>query len=617
MVRKKKSRVPSPLDRLDNNNQTFLWRKGGSLEPSLHDLNLHQHHQNPFKAATTKSMRSCVLSPTFSFKSYSSLVMSIFIVTTTTKLLLIGGVTSSTPQASPVNTNHHSPPSAQQQTFFNHDHEVFDEESSPHVLSVFSTTNPAINFTHLTIDSESGRVYVGATNWIYQLNSNLTLESGVKTGPVDDSPNCSPTDCQEVDSSLLRVTKNTNKILVIDPSSRMLIVCGSVHQGSCRRHSLSDVRSVEPLVGVPVAANDENSSTVAFIAPARYGLSSTTASSTSSVLYVAASNSKIGPYRDVVPAISSRSLENGKLFSIIEKSFTDTARVDIEYHLRDYFLVKYITGFSTKDFVYFATVQRKSPFRALEEWGYISRLARVCSSDAGYHTYTEMTISCLGPDGTDYNLLQDATVVKTGSVFARSLGIREDEDVLVATFAASKDHSTVASPRSAICVFPLSDIERGFQENVQLCYNGSVQSRNMDYIAGSVNECPDARRAGKGPKSDFCGEALKINGSVPLISSPAIIYQNATLTGITVSVTGKHTIALVGTASGSLKKIVMTSAVEAEEFEDVVIDAGHPILEDIQMDSKNKYVYVASPYRVSEFHHQVFEHIFYSLSFDN
>ena len=601
MVRKKKSRVPSLLDRLDNN-KAFL--EGGSCEPSV-----HVNHQHPTMETTT-SNRNSLLSP-FSYSSLKSsctFVMPIFIVVTTTTLLLISGVTSSpasslsTQTSSSSVTNHHSPPSAQQQTFFNHDHEVFDEESFPHVSTVFSTTNPAINFTHLTMDSETGRVYVGATNWIYQLNNNLSLESGVKTGPVDDSPNCSPTDCQEVDSSLLRVTKNTNKILVIDPSSRMLIVCGSVHQGSCRRHSLSDVRSVEPLVGVPVAANDENSSTIAFVAPARYGLSSS--SQTSSVLYVAASNSKIGPYRDVVPAISSRSLESGsKLFSIIEKSFTDTARVDIEYHLRDYFLVKYITGFSTKDFVYFATVQRKSPFRALEEWGYISRLARVCASDAGYHTYTEMTISCIGPDGTDYNLLQDATVVKTGSVFSRSLGIRENDHVLIGTFAASKDHSMVASSRSAVCVFPLAEIERGFLENIQMCYNGSIQSRNMDYIAGSVNECPEPRRtfSAKTVKTDinFCNEAVKVNGSVALIVSPAITYNNATMTGVTVSVSGQHTIALVGTSSGSLKKILMTSAVEAEEFEDVVIDSGRPILEDILIDSKNKYVYVASPYRVS------------------
>ena len=382
-------------------------------------------------------------------------------------------------------------------------HESFEEDFSDNINSDFSTlfytTNKAMNFSHIVLDPSSGKVYVGATNWLYQLNSNLSLEHAVRTGPVEDSASCSPTDCLGVDPSMIRMTKNTNKILVIDHSSRMLIVCGSVHQGSCKRHSLSDIRSAEPLVGVPVAANDENSSTIAFIANARYGNigtggASSTSLPSSQVLYVAASNSKLGPYRDVVPAISSRSLESGsRLFSIIEKSFTDTARVDIEYHLRDYFLVKYITGFSTRDFVYFATVQRKSHFRSLEEWGYISRLSRVCASDAGYHTYTEMTISCIGPDGSDYNLLQDATVVKTGSILSRSLGVRDGEEVLIGTFAISKDHSTVPSTRSAICVFPLADIERGFLENIQLCYNGSVSSRNMDYIAGSMNECPEPR----------------------------------------------------------------------------------------------------------------------------
>ena len=559
---------------------------------SIQKSSLRTSPENHQTMETTNCKRTSVLSPSnyYSCQSSctpSSLVMTILIVAMMTTPLLINGVTSS-PSSSSLSTN---------------DHEIFDEDFFPHVSTVFSTTNRAINFTHLTIDSETGRVYVGATNWIYQLNNNLSLEHSVKTGPVDDSPNCSPTDCTGVYSSLIRSTKNTNKILVIDHSSRMLIACGSVHQGSCRRHSLSNIRNAEPLVGVPVAANDENSSTIAFVANARYGGNSLTSlSPSSSVLYVGASNSKLGPYRDVVPAISSRSLESGpRLFSIIEKSFTDTARVDIEIRLRDYFLVKYITGFSTRDFVYFATVQPKSHFRSLEEWGYISRLARVCASDAGYHTYTEMTISCIGPDGTDYNLLQDATVVKTGSVLSRSLGIRDNEDVLIGTFAASKDHSTVASSRSAVCVFPLSDIERGFLENIQMCYNGSVQSRNMDYIAGSVNECPEPRRTfyGKTANNNFCNEAVKVNGSVPLVVSPAITFTNATLTGVTVSVYRHHTIALVGTSSGSLKKILMTSGVEAEEFEDVVIDAGRPILEDMQMDSKNKYVYVASPYRVS------------------
>lgn len=353
------------------------------------------------------------------------------------------------------------------------------------VVGSYGTTDAAINFTHVTIDPVSGRVFVGATNWLYQFNSDLKVEQSVRTGPVPDSPLCSPTDCSGVDQANIRDTKNVNKVLVVDPESRMLVVCGSVHQGSCRRHRLDDVREAEQLIGLPVAANDENSSTVAFVAAANYGPHPT------SVLYVASTHTRLGPYRDMVPAISSRSLENGhRLFEIIEESFSNTARLDISFHLKDYFLVKYIYGFHSNGYVYFTTVQKKTHFRALEEWGYVTRLARICDSDAGYHTYTEVTISCAA-DGVDYNILQDAVVIKAGARLADELRVTRGSDIFIGAFAAARDHTNQPSTASAVCVYPLSDIEQKFAENIHMCYNGSVVTRDMDYIAGSVNDCPE------------------------------------------------------------------------------------------------------------------------------
>ncbi|GIY08582.1 hypothetical protein CDAR_432961 [Caerostris darwini] len=283
------------------------------------------------------------------------------------------------------------------------------------VVASYRTYNDSINFTHVVVDYQTGRVYVGATNWLYQFNSSLDVESNVRTGPVEDSIQCFPTGCSD---QQLSTANNVNKVLVIDHEGGMLIACGSVHQGSCRRHSLQDIGNFEKLLPVPVAANDENSSTYAFIGPARYpGLLP------SRVLYVATTNSRLGPYRDVVPAICSRSLEPNKLFTIIERSFSSIARVDVSFHLRDYYLVNYVFGFHSGDYVYYATVQRKSHLRALEEWGYITRLSRVCVSDVGYDTYTEVTLQCLGEDGTDFNLLQDASVIRAGGDLAADLHV--------------------------------------------------------------------------------------------------------------------------------------------------------------------------------------------------
>lgn len=398
----------------------------------------------------------------------------------------------------------------------------------------YATSNKSINFTHLEVDPFTGAVYVGAVNWVLQLHAEtLRVQHAVRTGPIRDSVFCAPADCSDGglgeaggDSSSFNnqqtvVTNTVNKVLLVDPYSRMLIVCGSVHQGACARHRLEDISTHEALVPIPVAANDENSSTIAFVVPARYyGVTLTP------ILYVAATDSRLGPYRDMVPAISGRSLdpENGRLFNIVERTFADTARVDIATHLRDYFTVRYVYGFAAGDYVYFAAVQRRSHLRAFEETGYGSRLGRVCASDAGFHTYAELTLECKNYEPSrrrrakskgrfrssqtgsgsseetdtpeveeeeEFRLLQDAFLFKAGSDLADSLNIERGAQILAGVFSSATDHTQRPGPKSALCLFPVAEIEARFAENIHLCYNGSVYSRNMEYIAGSVNACPE------------------------------------------------------------------------------------------------------------------------------
>lgn len=307
---------------------------------------------------------------------------------------------------------------------------------------------------------------------------------------------------------------NYNKILAIEPESRQLIVCGSLNQGACRRHQLGQLANFSELIPLPVAPNDEHSSAAALVVSGRTGagyagLAKPAGAQQRPVLYVAATNSRLGPYREMVPAISARYLEPAnRAMQIIERSFTDSARVDISFELRDYYLVNYTYAFQHNEYVYFATVQRKSPLRQLEEWGYISRLARLCLNDLSFQSYAEITLECRGNKQTgsshafnanagssgeiNYNLLQDAQVTSAGSTLAHQLGIKSHSSVLVGAFALSKDHTSRSQQKSAICLYPLEKIEQKFNENIHTCYNGSSKARNMNYIAGSVNDCPKA-----------------------------------------------------------------------------------------------------------------------------
>ncbi len=99
--------------------------------------------------------------------------------------------------------------------------------SSEEPILEFSTDTPINNVAQ---DPQTGRVYLGAVNAIYQLNSSLYLEARTETGPKKDAKGCTPpvSTCQD-----LKDTNNTNKLLLVHSANGSLIVCGSLYRGIC------------------------------------------------------------------------------------------------------------------------------------------------------------------------------------------------------------------------------------------------------------------------------------------------------------------------------------------------------------------------------------------------
>ena len=92
------------------------------------------------------------------------------------------------------------------------------------VMSWFEEPNSNLYLNHLAINSYTGQVYVGGVNWIYQLSSQLQLETKVQMGPADDSPDCPVTrNCPNVSK---KPTNYFNKVLLIDYAQSRLISCG-------------------------------------------------------------------------------------------------------------------------------------------------------------------------------------------------------------------------------------------------------------------------------------------------------------------------------------------------------------------------------------------------------
>lgn len=462
-----------------------------------------------------------------------------------------------------------------------------------------------VRFSHLTIDRPTGRIFAAATNHLLQLDPDLRVEHTVLTGPKNDSPLCHAVGCQDSDipTSLM---DNYNKVLLIEAEGRSLILCGSLSQGACYKYKLSNISAPAEFYPISIAANDPIASTYAYIGPSRYV---SWPGGEKNVVYVGTTFTNNGEYRHDVPAISSRDLDT---LELAEYSFSKQSQLSIDVKYRDHFLVQYAYGFNASDYAYFVIVQKQSHLPEQEELGYVSRLARTCIDDANYDSYTEVTLQCTVGDQI-YNLVQDAKLTKANGELARSLGLPDGDLILVAVFRPAKAITNEPRPDSALCLYPLTEIERKFNENIHMCFNGSEKYRNMAYVSGPIQDgkCPSAGNAGN--ILNFCQVGLKISGNSPIVRSAVLNFPNVSISAVATATTGRHFLAFLGTADGRVKKVSL-SASTPTQYEEVVVDVGNRILPDTTLSPSGDYLYVLSTSKVSNFYDKMIILISISLN---
>ncbi|XP_030379385.1 plexin-B [Scaptodrosophila lebanonensis] len=442
-------------------------------------------------------------------------------------------------------------------------------------------------FTHLSFDSRQNVFYAGATNKILQLNENLRVLNQAITGPKHDAPQCHAGGCPEdVETTLVN---NYNKVLIVSYAHNdgILISCGSIRQGACEIYNLPRFPAAPQFIAVPVAANDEYATTYAFVGPARYSWKE------EDILYVGTTFTNVGDYRHDVPAISSRRLDdlNYAEFSISQSIIN----IDVKY--RDHFLVDYVFGFNSSEYAYFVLVQKKS--HLAEEAGYITRLARICITDPNYDSYTEITIQCTATDDhTDYNILRDAKITHASQKLAHQMGIKRDDHVLVTVFSPSKEITDQPQDKSAMCIYSLKDIEDAFIENIHMCFNGTIKDRNLGYISGTINDgrCPIVGSLGN--IFNFCFVGLKISGVAP-VTAHALFHFDVSVTSVTATTTGQHSLAFLGTEAGTIKKVLLSGS-NPGEYEEIIVDPGNRILPNTMMSPKKDFLYVLSKRKISK-----------------
>lgn len=454
------------------------------------------------------------------------------------------------------------------------------------IISTFSDKgNSSMN--HFVVNKNTGKIYVGAVNRLYQLSADLNLENVVETGPRKSSPKCPP---QKYSCGEGQMTDIFNKVLVINYEAEELISCSTLFHGMCKRRSLSNINiTVDGGAGDPVVANSPNATTYAFIAPGP----SLDGGLQPNVLYVGATRTNIGLslYRDLVPAFCSRNLKD---FDIAYKSQVEhSSKKEIETQHRETFKVNYMYGFSSENFSYMLTLQKAST----QVDTYASKIFRVCQNDKNFYSYAELFFQCkLG--NVDYNLVQAAYLAKAGNSLAQNIGIPTTEDVLYAVFAKGNPGTADPTDSSALCIYPLRNIRKIFTKNIKECFRG-VGNIGPEHLTKSTL-CQKTRLQ---IDDNYCG-SLDINtpiaGSMPVDSEPTLVLKSTTVSAVAVSITYDYTVAFIGTTDGRIIKVSIESRTQASHYETITVVPHQRIFPDLYFDLEKEHLYVMTPHKLSK-----------------
>uniref|UniRef100_A0A8C6TSG4 Plexin b2b n=1 Tax=Neogobius melanostomus TaxID=47308 RepID=A0A8C6TSG4_9GOBI len=433
-------------------------------------------------------------------------------------------------------------------------------------------------------DNQTGRIYVGAVNTIYQLSASLVREARTETGPKEDARTCTPpaSACQDT-----KPMDNHNKLLLVHPLNGSLIVCGSRYKGICSLLNLSNVdqqiyysdnkgertyvASIEEnvnVVGVMSVYMKEAHRFPVFVVGKGYGT------------------------QDSAKLISTRILQDFREWVVFE-NIIEASSVQTQSFVPKY-LHDFRHAFKDDGFVYFL-FSRTLDGTDNKNLTYISRL---CENDHHYYSHTELQLNC----GTDneYNKVRTAYVANPGKELARRMSESGEygnvvswRKVLFVVASADDDPN-----KSALCMFPLDTINEKLRSIISACYidSGKISGDPAVYIPYSSNKelCKSTiHKCG----ADFLGSPLASKPKYAL-KVPAEL-KSGMLTAVSVAVENDHTIAFLGNSRGEVVKVHLKAV--PEEYSKAFTDPiGEGVNKNLFFDLSHSHLYITTEKKITK-----------------
>ncbi|XP_028440237.1 plexin-B2b [Perca flavescens] len=465
------------------------------------------------------------------------------------------------------------------------------QEESSNVLILEFTTETAIN--NVVQDPQTGRIYLGAVNTIFQLGPSLHLQARAETGPREDARTCTPpaSACQDT-----KPMPNLNKLLLVHPSNGSLIVCGSRYRGICSLLNLTNVEqqlyySDSKGERTYVASIEDNVNVVGVMS--NYSKDG----NAFSVFLVGKGYGSL----DSTKLISTRILQDFRDWvvfeSIIEASTVQTTPFVPKY-LHDFRL-----AFKDNGFVYFL-FSRTLDGTDNKNLTFVSRL---CEDDHHYYSHTELQLNC--GQNNRYNKVQAAYVASPGKELARAMTElggygKVDYWNKVLFMVASPDDDP---SDSALCMYPLNSINERLVDIISACYSDSgkmsgVPAVDIPYSSKTDEFCTS--KIAKHTLANYkCGADFLPS---PLASKPkfalkanAVWTKPGLLTAVAVAVENDHTIAFLGNTQGEVFKVHLTT--EPDMYSMTPGDTmGEKVNKNLFFDLSQSHLYITTEKKITK-----------------
>nr|XP_054752392.1 plexin-A2-like [Lytechinus pictus] len=382
-------------------------------------------------------------------------------------------------------------------------------------------------FSHLAVDVRTRDIYIGAKNSLFHLQSDLKLWENVST-----APECPTSETCE----------NFNRILVIAPlPTEKLISCESFSR-TCRFHELSNISNSVEYKRIVI-----NSQTPAV-----------------AVLH------ESSMYVGVSPEFPDQSLTYITKLGLNPFTLQEKINAQSGNALAVSFALNFVDGFELDGFTYFVTYQQQLIGNdPTEDHDYISKINRVCQEADSLDSFTEVQLTCSSGNGRTYNLIQAIEVSLPGKDLRESFNISEDDHLLYAVFTEADGRSDeIADPaNSALCIYKMSDIIEKFRTAAIDCMSkGNVVMHGVRHLQSRCSSFSTTN-------PDVCNTLWYkyARGTTPLEVDPVITFNDTLTTSITTVTEEDNTVALIGTGSGNLLKVQISSSTNARLYEDLKV----------------------------------------------